>query len=63
MKHTASMLMASLALVTITIACKNKALHKAEDPRLGDIKLPAGFHISLYADSIVDARLSSTLGS
>ncbi len=39
-----------------TAACKNKALEKAADPRLNDIKLPPGFHISLFADTIDNAR-------
>lgn len=37
-------------------ACRNKALQKTEDPRLNDIKLPPGFHISLFADTIDNAR-------
>lgn len=44
------------ALCTFNSACKNKALHKVEDPRLADIKLPAGFHISIFADNVDNAR-------
>jgi glucose/arabinose dehydrogenase len=42
--------------------CKNKALTKVEDPRLADLKLPQGFHISLFADSVDGAR-SMTIGT
>lgn len=45
-----------MLLSVCSAACKNKALQKADDPRLNDIKLPAGFHISLFADTIDDAR-------
>src|SRR5690606_14319785 len=34
----------------------NKSLRKTEDPRLADIKLPPGFHISIYADNVDNAR-------
>jgi glucose/arabinose dehydrogenase len=44
------------ALCTFNSACKNKALHKVEDPRLQDIRLPTGFHISIFADSVENAR-------
>lgn len=42
-------------------SCKNKALEKTEDPRLNDIKVPAGFHISIFADNVDNAR-SLSLG-
>lgn len=42
-------------------ACKNKALErKGKDPRLGDIKLPTGFSIDIYAE--VDNARSLALG-
>ncbi len=37
-------------------SCKNKALRKTEDPRLKDIRLPAGFQISLFATDVDNAR-------
>ena len=37
-------------------ACKNKALRKTEDPRLQDIRLPQGFHISIFAKDVDNAR-------
>lgn len=45
-----------ILLVICSAACKNKTLQKTEDPRLNDIKLPPGFHISLFADTIDNAR-------
>lgn len=42
-------------------SCKNKALQKADDPRLADIQLPEGFHVSIFAEEVPDAR-SLTLG-
>lgn len=36
--------------------CKNKALKKKDHPELSSITLPPGFHISLFADSVHDAR-------
>lgn len=49
-------LILSLALLPFLGACKNKALKKVEDPRLADIRLPAGFHISLFAKDVDNAR-------
>lgn len=43
-------------LLLLCAACKNKALEKTEDPRLQDIKLPSGFSISIFADSVENAR-------
>ncbi len=37
-------------------ACKNKALKKVDDPRLQDIRLPKGFHISIWAKDVDNAR-------
>jgi len=37
-------------------ACKNKALRKNEDPRIQDIRLPKGFHISVFAKDVDNAR-------
>jgi glucose/arabinose dehydrogenase len=37
-------------------SCKNKALRKADDPRLQDIRLPKGFHISIFAKDVNNAR-------
>lgn len=45
-----------IMLVVCSAACKNKTLQKTEDPRLNDIKLPPGFYISLFADTIDNAR-------
>jgi glucose/arabinose dehydrogenase len=45
-----------LSAITPFAACKNKALHKAEDPRLQDIRLPKGFHISVFAKDVDNAR-------
>lgn len=46
----------SLASLAIFASCHNTTLQNIQDPRLGDIKLPPGFHISIFADSIKDAR-------
>jgi len=43
-------------------SCQNKALQKTADPRLGDIRLPAGFRIDIFADSVDNAR-SLALGA
>lgn len=50
-----------LLLLEVT-GCKNKALTRSDDPRLQDIRLPAGFRISLFADSVDNAR-SLALGA
>lgn len=50
------------AAFLISASCKNPALRKTEDPRLADIRLPAGFRISLFADSVDNAR-SLALGA
>ena len=42
--------------------CFNSFLHKTKYPHLQNIKLPPGFHISIFADSINNAR-SLALGS
>jgi len=49
-------LLAFFTLALPATSCKNKALKKAPDPRLGDIKLPPGFSISIFADSVKNAR-------
>ena len=49
-----------LCLGLASATCKNKALQKTEDPRLSDIKLPKGFHISIFAE--VDNARSLALG-
>lgn len=49
-------LLLCILLAVCSAACKNKVLQKTEDPRLNDIKLPPGFHISLFADTIDNAR-------
>ncbi len=52
-----SLIVFCTALLTCTAACKNNtALEKTEDPRLAEIKLPPGFHISIFADSVDNAR-------
>lgn len=50
---TAVLLLFSLGL---TASCKNKALTKTTFPHLADIKLPPGFSISIFADSVDNAR-------
>lgn len=55
-------LLAFFCLTLQAASCKNKALKKVDDPRLGDISLPAGFSISIFADSVKNAR-SLALGS
>jgi glucose/arabinose dehydrogenase len=60
--HPATIGLSALLLITASASCKNKALTKTEDPRLQDIKLPAGFHISIYADNVNNAR-SMALGT
>lgn len=46
-----------VSLVAMTnIGCLNPALEEVKDPRLDDISLPDGFHISIYADNIENAR-------
>ncbi|MES2702153.1 MAG: sorbosone dehydrogenase family protein [Bacteroidota bacterium] len=47
-----------LVLITgmFTASCKNKALQKRDNPNLAGIKLPPGFHISIFADSVHNAR-------
>ena len=54
----AALLLIPLAL---TAACKNKALQKTENPKLSEIRVPQGFHISIFADSVPNAR-SLSLG-
>ncbi|RYZ51206.1 MAG: hypothetical protein EOP49_12250 [Sphingobacteriales bacterium] len=49
-------------MILFPAACKNKALTKTRDPRLQDIRLPPGFSISIFADSVVNAR-SLALGA
>lgn len=51
-----SIVLLCILLVVCSAACKNKVLQKTEDPRLNDIKLHPGFHISLFADTIDNAR-------
>ena len=51
-----------LAALALSASCKNKALTKIADPRLSDIRLPPGFRISLFADSVPNAR-SLALGA
>ncbi len=43
-------------LISPFASCKNKALQKVDDPRLQDIHLPSGFHISLWAKDVDNAR-------
>lgn len=52
-----------IASVTLLLAvslssayCKNRVLQKKARPELEGIKLPPGFHISIFADSVNDAR-------
>ncbi len=45
-----------VVLLALCSSCHNTTLQKIADPRLSDIKLPPGFHISIFADSIRDAR-------
>jgi glucose/arabinose dehydrogenase len=53
----AALLFAVTAAISVFPAsCKNKSLHQVADPQFADIKLPEGFHISLFADSVNDAR-------
>lgn len=61
MNRTLHFLLAVFCLTLQAASCKNKALEKADDPRLGDIQLPSGFSISIYADSVKNAR-SMALG-
>ncbi len=60
-KFTRSFLFFCLAVFSFS-ACKNKALSRTEDPRLQDIHLPPGFHISIFADNVENAR-SLALGA
>lgn len=46
----------------LSASCKNTALKKTDDPRLSDIRLPPGFSISIFADSVTNAR-SLALGA
>lgn len=46
----------------LNATCQNKALDKNADPRLESIKLPTGFHISIYANDVDNAR-SLALGN
>jgi len=62
MKTRLILLLPLFLQVTICASCKNKALEKAEDPRLHDIRLPKGFHITVFADNVNDAR-SLALGA
>ncbi|RYD56504.1 MAG: sorbosone dehydrogenase family protein [Sphingobacteriales bacterium] len=50
---------ACLSMVSAT--CQNKALEEVKDPRLTDIKVPAGFTVSIFADNVDNAR-SMVLG-
>ncbi len=52
----------AFALPLAIAGCKNKALTRTDDPRLQDIRLPPGFRISLFADSVDNAR-SLALGA
>lgn len=62
MKSRPSIALVLLLLTFATFAaCKNKALKKTDDPRLQDIRLPKGFHISIWADNVENAR-SMALG-
>ena len=48
-----------IILVIFIASCsdvKNKGLEEKGDPRLDSITLPAGFRISIFADSVVNAR-------
>lgn len=54
------LLLVFVGLGIVSATCKNKALKKTEDPRLADIKLPPGFHISIYAE--VENARSLALG-
>jgi glucose/arabinose dehydrogenase len=59
MKFLHVLLSASVAGALSLAACnnKNKALQKPpEEPRLGEIKLPEGFRISLFAKDVDNAR-------
>jgi glucose/arabinose dehydrogenase len=54
-----SYIVAIAALLTVSMShafCKNRALQKKARPELEGIKLPAGFHISIFADSVDNAR-------
>lgn len=55
------MLVTILALCSHA-SCKNAALQKTKNPLLKDIKLPPGFEISIFADSVENAR-SLSLGA
>jgi len=52
----------ALLQLAVFASCKNKALKKTDDPKLQDIRLPKGFHISVFADNVNDAR-SLSLGA
>ncbi|MBN9484700.1 MAG: sorbosone dehydrogenase [Bacteroidetes bacterium 43-93] len=45
-----------VSLLALCSSCHNTTLQKVTDPRLADIKMPPGFHISIFADSVKDAR-------
>lgn len=62
MNRSLLFLLACSCLILQAASCKNKALKKVDDPRLGDISLPPGFSISIFADSVKGAR-SMALGT
>src|ERR1044071_8267381 len=56
------LLLVLLCFGFLNASCQNKTLEKVANPRLKDIKLPEGFTISIFADSVDDAR-SLALGA
>ena len=62
MKTATSLLTLVLSCSLLSATCQNSALQKINDPRLQDIILPAGFQITIFADSVENAR-SMALGS
>ena len=60
--RTAVVLTVVFSFSIMSATCQNRALHKTDDPRLADIRLPEGFQISIFADSVPNAR-SLALGA
>lgn len=56
MKRLCTLSLGIAALLALSCQTKNKALDKVDEPRLGDIRLPEGFRISLFAKDVDNAR-------
>jgi glucose/arabinose dehydrogenase len=50
------LIIALLLSLSPLASCKNPTLKKTTDPRLEDIQLPKGFHISIFAKDVDNAR-------